>query len=171
MAPEHSSSPEADHLIKILKASIRVLGMRYQDVEEKLGVAPGYLGRLFRGIMQLKVDHVSEIARAIGMEPDEVFQIAFPTPRPTPSVGAQRLREMLDTLQPPPQKQAPFLEPKPAPTPAYGSYPPHPYAPYPPPHEPVRSQASAEEERIERIVLGVFEKFFSTMAQAANPPR
>jgi len=174
---EDKMSPETEHLTKILKASIRVLGLRYQDVEAKLGVAPGYLGRLFRGIMQLKIDHVSEIARAIGMEPDEIFQIAFPTPRNPPSVGALRLREMLDTLQPTPQKQASPGDPKPAPIPPYPPYPPQqqygqPYGQqYPPAHESPRSQASTDEERIERIVLQVFEKFFSSIAQSAAGPR
>ena len=45
-------TPETEHIIKVLRTAMRVLGYKYQDVEAKLGVAPGYIGRLFRGVMQ-----------------------------------------------------------------------------------------------------------------------
>ncbi len=135
-------SPETRQLTNVIRAAIRILGLRYQDVEEKLGVAPGYLSRLFRGVMQLRVDHVGDIARVIGMEPEEIFQIAFPHPRNPPSAGALRLREMTGTSQLlPPEPAMPAMTAKALPT--------------------------EETERIERIVLQVFEKFFSSIAKNA----
>jgi transcriptional regulator with XRE-family HTH domain len=140
-------TPETEHMIKVLRTAMRVLGYRYQDIEKKLGVAPGYVGRLFRGVMQLRFDHVVEIARAIGLKPEEIFQIAFPQPSNPPSEGAQRLRQVAHSL------------------PASGL-----------PQEPVPTEAPAtardlsvekETERIERIVLRTFEKFFSSMAKNA----
>jgi transcriptional regulator with XRE-family HTH domain len=137
-------TPETEHIIKVLRTAMRVLGYKYQDVEAKLGVAPGYIGRLFRGVMQLRFDHVVEIARAIGLDPEELFQIAFPQPSHPPSVEAQRLRQAAQAFQ-----SASGLPQEPAP--AAGT----------------ASSIEEETERIERIVLRTFEKFFSSMAKSA----
>jgi transcriptional regulator with XRE-family HTH domain len=137
-------TPETEHIIKVLRTAMRVLGYKYQDVEAKLGVAPGYIGRLFRGVMQLRFDHVVEIARAIGLTPEELFQIAFPQPSHPPSKQARRLREAADAFP------ASGLPQEPAPAPA------------------TASSIEEETERIERIVLRTFEKFFSSMAKSAG---
>ncbi len=137
-------TPETEHIIKVLRTAMRVLGYKYQDVEAKLGVAPGYIGRLFRGVMQLRVDHVVDIARAIGLEPEELFQIAFPQPPRPPSQEAQRLRQAAHDFQASGLPQEPASAPAPA------------------------SSIEEETERIERIVLRTFEKFFSSMAKSAG---
>jgi transcriptional regulator with XRE-family HTH domain len=143
-------TPESEHILKVLKVSIRVLGFRQQDIEKKLGVAQGYLSRLFRGIIQLRFDHIVDISRAIGMEPNELLQIAYPQPIKTPTPEARRIRERLGTLLPA-ASQPMDSAPEPAPRPHAG-----------------RSSSIEEEtERIERIVLQVFEKFFSSIAKSA----
>jgi transcriptional regulator with XRE-family HTH domain len=53
----------------------------------------GYLSRLFAGEMDLKVDHVVEIAEALGVEPEELFRLAFPSSPAEPGPAALRLRE------------------------------------------------------------------------------
>jgi transcriptional regulator with XRE-family HTH domain len=143
-----SMTPESEHMIKVLKTAMRVLGYKYQDVEKKLGVAPGYMGRLFRGVIQLRFDHIVEITQAIGLKPEEIFQLAFPQPPQPPSEGAQRLRQMAHSLP-----GTSGLSPEP--TEASPSA--------------AASDLSIEEEteRIERIVLRTFEKFFSSMAKNA----
>src|SRR4030095_14715795 len=118
---------------------MRVLGYKQQDIEAKLGVSTGYIGRLFRGVMQLRVDHVAELSRAMGVEAEEVLQIAFSQVRTPPSQGTQRLREVADLFHP------------------SGAAP-----------EPRKTSVEEETERIERIVLRTFEKFFSSMARNAG---
>jgi transcriptional regulator with XRE-family HTH domain len=143
-----SMTPETEHMIKVLRTAMRVLGYKFQDVEKKLGVAPGYVGRLFRGVMQLRFDHIVEIAKAIGMKPEEILQLAFPQPPQPPSEGARRLRQMGTSLH---------LESD------------LPWKTAPPEAPPSARDLSIEEEteRIERIVLRTFEKFFSSMARNA----
>jgi len=85
--------PQTKHMIVVLKATMRGLGFTNREVERRLGVSRGYLTRLFSGVMDLRYDHVSEIAKAIGVEPEDIFRLAYPpTQKPfTPAV--QRLRE------------------------------------------------------------------------------
>lgn len=89
-------SPEVKRLLSILKTSMRSLGYTNRDIEKKLGLSGSYLSRLFSGLIDLKVDHIVSISRALGMDPDEMFQLAFPKRKKQPSVAALRLRETLD---------------------------------------------------------------------------
>ncbi len=66
-----------------------------RDVERKLGLSGSYLSRLFSGLVDLKVDHIVSISRAVGLEPEEMFQFAFPKRKRSPTVAALRVREAL----------------------------------------------------------------------------
>ena len=92
-------SAEVRRLRTMLKTAMKVLGFTNRDVERKLGLSGSYLSRLFSGMIDLKVDHVVAISRVIGVEPEEIFQLAFPRKKKTPSAGAQRLRETLEEYQ------------------------------------------------------------------------
>ena len=83
----------------MLKTAMKVLGFTNRDVERKLGLSGSYLSRLFSGMIDLKVDHVVAIARVIGVEPEELFQLAFPRKKRLPSAGAARLKETLEEYQ------------------------------------------------------------------------
>ena len=98
---ETQSEPSAEvrRLRTMLKASMKVLGFTNRDVERKLGLSGSYLSRLFSGMIDLKVDHVVAISQVIGLEPDEMFQLAFPKKRKASSAAALRLRETLEEYQ------------------------------------------------------------------------
>jgi transcriptional regulator with XRE-family HTH domain len=98
---ETASEPslEVRRLRTMLKTAMKVLGFTNRDVERKLGLSGSYLSRLFSGMIDLKVDHVVAISRVVGMEPEEMFQIAFPRKKKTPTAGAARLRETLEEYQ------------------------------------------------------------------------
>jgi transcriptional regulator with XRE-family HTH domain len=83
----------------MLKTAMKVLGFTNRDVERKLGLSGSYLSRLFSGMIDLKVDHVVAISKVVGIEPEEMFQIAFPRKRKAPSAAAVRLRETLEEYQ------------------------------------------------------------------------
>jgi hypothetical protein len=85
--------PETLHMIQILRSAIRVLGYSNRQVEAKLHVSGGYLTRLFNGTMELRFEHIVDISRAIGMDPEEMFHLAYPHPPNPPTEAAQRLRE------------------------------------------------------------------------------
>ena len=94
---ETQSEPSAEvrRLRTMLKASMKVLGFTNRDVERKLGLSGSYLSRLFSGMIDLKV----AISQVIGLEPDEMFQLAFPKKRKASSAAALRLRETLEEYQ------------------------------------------------------------------------
>ena len=133
-----------EHMIQVLKTAMKVLGFTYQDVEKKLGVAPGYLSRLFRGVMELRFDHVVEISEAIGVKPEELLQMAFP---PQPRTSSEAIRLVSNRLYQDLVLQEPVPEPGAA---------------------TAKGRSIEEEtEEIERIVLRTFEKFFSSLAKSA----
>lgn len=74
---------------------MRSLEYTNRDVERKLGLSGSYLSRLFSGLVDLKVDHIVSISRAVGLEPEEMFQFAFPKRKRSPTVAALRVREAL----------------------------------------------------------------------------
>jgi transcriptional regulator with XRE-family HTH domain len=138
----HKMRPETEHIIQILKTAMRVLGFTNREVEQRLGVSGGYLTRLFNGTMELRFEHVVDIARAIGLEPEEVFHLAYPQPRNPPTDSAQRLREMF-----PSSGAAPLpAEARPEPAAADAS-----------------ALSAALEQDMERLMMKMFRKFFAEM--------
>jgi transcriptional regulator with XRE-family HTH domain len=92
--------PQAQHMIDVLRATIRALGFTNREIESRLGVSRGYLTRLFSGTMELRFDHVTEIAEALGVDADELFRLAFPPSRKPAAPGVLRLREKLGAPEP-----------------------------------------------------------------------
>jgi transcriptional regulator with XRE-family HTH domain len=103
--------PETEHLIQTLRTAMRVLGFTNAELERRLGVSGGYLTRLFGGVMELRFEHIIDIARAMGLELEEILQLAYPQPRNPPTEASQRLRETLSPLQAEPAFQAPAPQP------------------------------------------------------------
>ena len=96
------------HLSQVLKTSIRALGLSLREVERRLGMSRGYLTRLFSGEMDLKVDHVVEIADILGVEPEEIFRLAFPSSPAEAGPAALRLRATFGVpAEPQPETGAP----------------------------------------------------------------
>ena len=92
-------------LSQVLKRAIRALGLSLREVERRLGMSRGYLTRLFAGEMDLKVDHVVLIAEILGVEPEEIFRLAFPASPAEPGQAVLRLRESFGVPAEPPQPE------------------------------------------------------------------
>lgn len=90
------TAPEVRRLLQVLKTSMKVLGFTNRDVERELGLSSSYLSRLFSGLIELRVEHVVGIAKSIGVEPEEIFQMAFPKRNRPASTAAVRLRSAID---------------------------------------------------------------------------
>lgn len=86
--------PEVQHMLTVLKTAMRVLGYTNRDIERKLGLSSSYLSRLFSGVIELRFEHVVDIAKAMGLELEEVMSFAYPFPKQPPSEAATRLREV-----------------------------------------------------------------------------
>ena len=87
-------------MIDVLRATIRALGFTNREIETRLGVSRGYLTRLFSGSMELRFDHITEIAEAMEVDPDELFRLAFPPSRKPAAPGILMLREKLGAPEP-----------------------------------------------------------------------
>ncbi|HEX4960936.1 MAG TPA: helix-turn-helix transcriptional regulator [Thermoanaerobaculia bacterium] len=71
-------SPEAKHLLDVIRALIRAQGYKDQEVAAKLGLSDRYLSRLFAGKIELRFEHLVDVARVLGLKLEELFQIAYP---------------------------------------------------------------------------------------------
>jgi len=141
-------TPETEQMLKILRTAVRVLGYTNQELEDKLGVYHGYLGRVLKGTIQLQYDDVVRIARALDMEPAEIFQLAYAQPVRPATEGAQRLREMLSPLQPAPAPAAPPASSAPEPTPS--------------------GLSAILEQELDKMVQRRFEQLLATLAKGAG---
>jgi transcriptional regulator with XRE-family HTH domain len=99
--PENPEQEEVDRLLTVLRTAIRLLGLTNREIERRLGMTPSYLGRLFGGSIELKVEHVLAISRAIGLKPAEFFELAYPRRPDPPTDSAKTIRKLLRDMQPP----------------------------------------------------------------------
>jgi transcriptional regulator with XRE-family HTH domain len=83
--------PEVEQVLKTLKSAIRILGYTVRDLEKQLGYSYGYMSRVFSGTIELKVEHVIEIAGALGISPDELWAFVYPVLKDPPSPAAYEL--------------------------------------------------------------------------------
>jgi transcriptional regulator with XRE-family HTH domain len=122
--------PTAEHMIGVLRTTIRTLGFTHREVETRLGVSRGYLSRLFSGVMELRFDHVEEIAAILRVDPVELLRLAFPPSQKPATPTVLHLREALGVSQSPPSPAA------------------------------LSAEESALEKELERIVARTFHKLF-----------
>lgn len=65
-------------LLSVLDRRIRNAGLSRRAIERTLGLGQGYLNSLFKGRIQLRVAHVNDIARVVGVDPLALYFEAFP---------------------------------------------------------------------------------------------
>src|SRR3954453_11332703 len=97
---DNPEQEEVDRLLLVLRTAIRILGLTNREVERRLGLTPSYLGRLLGGNIELKVEHVLAISRALGLAPAEFFELADPQRPDSPSETSKAIHELLRALQP-----------------------------------------------------------------------
>ncbi|HVG06116.1 MAG TPA: helix-turn-helix transcriptional regulator [Thermoanaerobaculia bacterium] len=125
-------------MITTLRTLMRILGFRNADVERKLGWSVSYLSRLYSGGIELRFEHIVDIAGALGLRPEEVFRFAYPDLGEGPSEAATQVRTATASLG---GIRLPATPPAPAPE-----------APPPP---------AITEADVERIVAKTLRRFLS----------
>jgi transcriptional regulator with XRE-family HTH domain len=152
-------------MLDVLRSAIRALGYSYNEVGVKLGVSNGYLSRLFSGKIDLKFDHIVEISRVLGFEPEEMLHLAYPQPRKPPSQSAARYQELVGgsgpSKRPDRAPLAPELPADPGDVDTLVAQSLQRLLAAPAPPRP----AAATEEDVERIVERMLRKFFGNLAQ------
>jgi transcriptional regulator with XRE-family HTH domain len=76
------TTEESQRVLSYLEDSIRSAKLSRREIERRLGMGQGYLNSLFKGRIQLRVAHVYEIARVLGIEPLSLFLEATPPKDP-----------------------------------------------------------------------------------------
>jgi len=104
---------ESQRILLLLSTLIRVLRLSNREIERRVGLSPSYLSRLFGGYLELKMEHILEISRALGLEPEEFFELAYPKSSEPPSESMKKIRAIGDSLRP----SRPVAEPAPQPSP------------------------------------------------------
>lgn len=91
---------EIQRILDLLRMLIRISGLSNREVERRLKLSPSYLSRLFGGYLEVKLEHILGVSRALGLKPSEFFAFAYPEGPLEPSEAYQRIRNVLQTLQP-----------------------------------------------------------------------
>jgi transcriptional regulator with XRE-family HTH domain len=83
--------PEVRYVLDALKSAIRILGFTVRDIENRLRYSHGYLSRVFAGTIELKMEHVIDIAKALEVDPEELLAFVYPTLKDPASPAAYEL--------------------------------------------------------------------------------
>ena len=116
---------EVARMLDVLRTLSRMLGISNREVERRLNLHPSFLTRLYGQQVEAKLEVVLGIARALGLEYTELFDLLYPE-RPTfeeASPAARRIRNMLEGLQPAKIQAGAVPGPPPHKTPETGSAP------------------------------------------------
>ena len=141
-AEKDPNQEEVRRLLDLLRTLMRMLGFSNREVERRMGLNHGSVSRVFSGIIEAKLELVLGAARAIGLEYDEFFGLAYPDLRPLEreSEAARRIRSMLEDLRPSGSR--------------LGRSAPPPEAPPPPPAEPLsRDELLADFKKVLREMM------------------
>ena len=95
---------EVERLLNVLRIVVRLLGLSNREIERRLGLTPSYVSRLFAGAIELKVEHILSIVRAVGLEPWEFYELAYPRRPDAPSEAYRSIHSLLGGLQAPLQE-------------------------------------------------------------------
>lgn len=75
---EDRVEPEVRRLAELLAMVVRMSGRSRRSIEAELGLGSSGLSKILNGTVRLQVSHVVSILQAVGVEPGEFFQAAFP---------------------------------------------------------------------------------------------
>ena len=99
-------------VVETLRTAIRAMGMTNGMVEKTLGASSGYLSRIFAGRIDLKLEHVKDVAKVLDVEPEELLYLAFADlGQKQLSPNARRIREALRGPDPAPAEGQPAARP------------------------------------------------------------
>jgi transcriptional regulator with XRE-family HTH domain len=105
------SHEEIVRVAAALRTAIRLSGISHRQVERELGLSTGYLTRILAGQVELRVRHVLDVCRVIGLSPDRFFGALFPLQDGPESMS--RLERALAQLHAAPGRPAPPPPPLP----------------------------------------------------------
>lgn len=100
MPKKPPENQEIQRILDVTQTLLRILGLSNREIERRLGLSPSYLTRVFTGYVEVKLEHILDIARAMGLSPAEFFSFVYPDVLESASPAAQKIRSRLAQLQP-----------------------------------------------------------------------
>jgi transcriptional regulator with XRE-family HTH domain len=94
-----SIEDEVRQAARLLESLIQAAGVPGDELERRLDVSPGYLGRLLTGEIELKLRHILSILRALEIEPSLYFESLYPAGSAGPLAGTIRMDALQQRLE------------------------------------------------------------------------
>ncbi len=113
MPKKPPEDPEIQRILDVMQTLLRVLDLSNREIERRLALSPSYLTRVFTGYVEVKLEHILSIARAMGLTPAEFFEFAYPESAEPASEAAKTIRARLSKLQPSRPAGSPAAPPPP----------------------------------------------------------
>lgn len=89
---------EVRQAARLLESLIQAAGVPEDELERRLDVSPGYLGRLLSGEIELKLRHILSILRALEVEPSLYFESLYSIQAPAGTIRIEDLRQRIERL-------------------------------------------------------------------------
>jgi transcriptional regulator with XRE-family HTH domain len=87
---------EVRQAARLLESLIQAAGVPESELERRLDVSPGYVGRVLSGEIELKLRHILSILRTLEIDPGLFFESLYPT---QPLGGTIRIEDLQERLQ------------------------------------------------------------------------
>lgn len=102
---------------QMLKAAVRFTGVSHRKIEREMSLSTGYLSRILSGKVELRIQHVLGVCRAIGLPPSAFFEAAYPSRELDPETArlVAALQELLPAEDAAPRAKARKAGPAPRP--------------------------------------------------------
>ena len=103
-------------LAEVMAQAIQAAGTTRQLLERQLGLSSGYLSKILRGGVELRVRHLLVLADALGVTPADLLRLAWPEPAVTDAEQQAHRERTIALLEarlgpkPPTPKPAPDAE-------------------------------------------------------------
>lgn len=95
---------------KLLERIMRAQGHTRLEIDRRIGSFRGYVSQVFTGKLALRLEHIVSILDAMGIEPLDFFELAFPRSTSSPDERRRTAERLLGGIEP-----APAAVPPPAP--------------------------------------------------------
>jgi len=79
---------EVVRIAEALSTAIRLSRVSYRQIERSLGLSSGYLTRILKGQVELRMNHVLNVCEVIGLPPGSFFSALYPAGGSHPIGGA-----------------------------------------------------------------------------------
>jgi transcriptional regulator with XRE-family HTH domain len=87
---------EVRQTARLLESLIQAAGVPESELERRLDVSPGYVGRVLSGEIELKLRHILSILRTLEIDSGLFFESLYPT---QPLGGTIRMEDLQERLQ------------------------------------------------------------------------